>query len=65
MPSSVIARMHYDPKKHVLTIVYVSGNVYDYKDVPETVYLQMKNASSKGEYLNEHIKGKYPYEKVG
>jgi hypothetical protein len=25
----------------------------------------MKSASSKGEYLNYHIKGKYPYEKVG
>jgi hypothetical protein len=57
--------MHYDPKRHVLTIVYVSGNVYDYKNVPGSVYRKMKAASSKGEYLNEHIKGKYPYEKVG
>jgi hypothetical protein len=65
MPSSVVARMHYDSQKHILTIVYVSGMVYNYKKVPESVYLEMKNASSKGEYLNYHIKGKYPYEKVG
>lgn len=65
MPSSVVNRIHYDPKRHVLTIVYVSGNVYDYKNVPESVYRKMKAASSKGEYLNEHVKGKYPYEKVG
>jgi len=57
--------MHYDAKKQVLRIVYVSGNVYDYKNVPETIYQAMKNAASKGEYLNYHIKGKYPYEKVG
>ena len=65
MPSSVVNKMHYDPKKHVLTIVYVSGNVYDYKDVPEQVYQEMKTAFSKGEFLNEHIKGKYSFEKVG
>jgi len=56
--------MHYDPQKHVLTIVYVSGNVYDYKDVPEQVYQEMKTAPSKGEFLNQHIKGKYRYKKV-
>ena len=65
MPSSVVNRMHYDPKKHVLTIVYVSGTVYNYLDVPEAIYRKMKDASSKGEFLNEHIKGKYEYEKVG
>jgi hypothetical protein len=64
MPSTVVHRIHYDPKKHVLTIVYVSGNVYDYRNVPEAAYLDMKAASSKGEYLNHHIKGKYPYKKI-
>jgi len=62
--SSVIHRMHYDPKKQVLTIVYVSGKVYDYKGVPEKVYEEMKTAFSKGEFLNYHIKGKYPYKQV-
>lgn len=64
MPSSVVHRIHYDPQKHVLTVVYVSGNVYAYKDVPERVYKEMKTAHSKGEFLNYHIKGKYSYEKV-
>jgi len=64
MPSSVVHRMHYDAKKHVLRIVYVSGMVYDYKKVPQEVYDEMKTAPSKGEYLNYHIKGKYQYEKV-
>jgi len=64
MPSTVINRMHYDAKKHVLRIVFVSGMVYDYKKVPQEVYDEMKAAPSKGEYLNYHIKGKYRYEKV-
>ena len=65
MPSSVVHRIYYNPQKRVLTIVYVSGKVYDYKDVPEQVYQEMKTASSKGEFLNYHIKGKYPFEQVG
>jgi KTSC domain len=64
MPSSVVHRFHYDPAKHVLRVVYVSGLVYDYQDVPETVYLDMKAARSKGEYLNFYIKGKYPFKKI-
>lgn len=38
--------------------------IYDYKNVPEKVYKAMKTASSKGTYLNQHIKGKYDYKKV-
>lgn len=64
MPSSVVQRFHYDRDRHILRVVYVSGMVYDYQDVPEAVYLEMKTATSKGEYLNYHIKGKYPFKKV-
>lgn len=55
--------MHYDPEKRKLTIVYVSGNVYVYKDVPTSVYDEMKRARSKGTFLNNRIKGNYEYEK--
>ena len=64
MPSSVVANMRYDPATATLRIVYVSGMVYDYKGVPGRVYEAMKNASSKGKYLNQYIKGKYDFEKV-
>ncbi|GAA0534431.1 lysyl-tRNA synthetase class 2 [Chitinophaga japonensis] len=64
MPSSVVAHMSYDPAAATLRIVYVSGTVYDYKGVPPRVYDAMKKASSKGQYLNRHIKGKYDFVKV-
>jgi hypothetical protein len=64
MPSSVVAAMKYDETASTLRIVYVSGMVYDYLKVPEKVYLELKNASSKGTYLNYNIKGKYKYRKV-
>lgn len=64
MPSSVVSAMKYDETTSTLRVVYVSGKVYDYLQVPENVYLEMKNASSKGAYLNYNIKRKYAYRKV-
>jgi len=65
MPSTVIASFIYLPETQTLRITYVSGLVYDYKKVPEAVYKQMKEAASKGTFLNEHIKGNFEFEKVG
>ena len=64
MPSTVIAHMHYNAETLTLRIVFVSGMVYDYKDVPEEVYKAMKTSGSKGIYLNTHIKGNYKFEKI-
>ena len=56
--------MEYDEKREVLRITYTSGKVYDYWAVPQQAYDDMKAASSKGQYLNYSIKGKYKYKKV-
>jgi hypothetical protein len=64
MPSTVVAHIRYDPSSATLTVVFVSGMVYKYKDVPEEVYASMKSSGSKGKYLNQYIKGKYEFEKV-
>jgi len=64
MPSSVVAAIRYNPKTSTLRIIYVSGDVYDYKDVPEKVYEEMKAATSKGTYLNKKIKTRFEFEKV-
>jgi len=64
MPSTVVYRMQYDRETATLRIIYTSGMVYDYKNVPEEVYQAMKSSGSKGTYLNKYIKGHYPYEKV-
>jgi KTSC domain-containing protein len=63
MPSTVISQYSYDPAKQVLRVVFVSGLIYNYKNVPQEVYNEMKMSISKGTYLNKHIKGIYPFEK--
>ena len=64
MPSSVVAAIRYDASMSTLRVIYVSGSVYDYKQVPEKVYKEMITASSKGEFLNKHNKPNYEFEKI-
>ncbi len=64
MPSAVISRYHYNDAQLTLTIVYVSGAVYRYLEVPRQVFENFKAAFSKGTFLNKEIKGKFDFERV-
>lgn len=64
MPSTVISGFFYNAKSRVLKIVFVSGLIYEYKNVPESIYNAMKASRSKGIYFNQHIKGKFEFEKA-
>ena len=64
MPSTVIASFTYNSQKQILQIRFVSGLLYNYIDVPEEVYKDMKQAFSKGIFFNEFIKDKYEFERV-
>ncbi len=48
----------------VLEIQFESGRVYQYFDVPESVYQELMQAESKGKYFNAHIRNQYPYQEI-
>jgi len=64
MPSAVVSDIKYDSATYTLRIVFLSGKVYDYKNVPEPVYKAMKKSFSKGAYFNRYIKDHYYFEKI-
>ena len=64
MPSSVIAAINYDVETSTLRIIYVSGSIYDYKNVPEEIYIALKTSRLKGVYLNQYIKDRFTFERV-
>ena len=64
MPSTAISSMNYDPGTATLKITFVTGKIYDYKNVPEEIYYALKTSSSKGIYFNKYIKDKYLFEKI-
>lgn len=61
MPSTVIDRYYYKPELEILTIIYISGAVYDYLNVPQNVFDNFRAAYSKGIFLNKNIKPFFQY----
>ena len=55
--SSAIRAVGYDGS--TLAVEFHTGRVYDHPHVPYSVYTGLMNASSKGAYYNQHIRGKY------
>jgi len=62
--SSNIARIAYDAVSRTLYVEFSKGGTYQYFDVPDTVFDQMKAASSKGQFLAHSIKGTYRYARM-
>jgi hypothetical protein len=64
MPSSAIARIHYDQDQEQLTVRFTSGRIYRYFDVPAHVAAGFQFAPSQGTYFNTRIRGRYRYQEI-
>lgn len=62
--SSSIASILYGDDA-VLEVEFHRGTRYRYFTVPQRVFDELLTADSKGTYLNEHIKGRYAFERLG
>lgn len=62
--SSNIEKIGYDPDTRTLRVEFKSNRTYDYSDVPEHVFHELKNASSVGGYHANHIKNSFPYTEI-
>jgi hypothetical protein len=51
----------YDRDGLVLETELTSGAIYQYFDVPESVFLELMNADSLGKYYNKNIRNNYRY----
>lgn len=64
MPSTVIQHFSYNYSERILTVNFLSDNVYQYFAVPEEHYKAMLAARSKGKYFNKHIKNHFSYKHI-
>ena len=62
--SSNVASVGYDPNTLTLEVEFKDGSVYQYFDVPETVYQELMRASSVGQFIHSNIRNNYRYAKV-
>jgi hypothetical protein len=63
--SSAIRAIDYDTAARRLEILFVTGRLYAYADVPPHIYADMLASPSKGEYFNAHIRDRYAFARVG
>lgn len=63
--SSNLASVGYDEANEILEIEFNHGGIYQYFDVPSSVYEGLMNASSHGTYFDSNIKkAGYRYKKI-
>jgi len=62
--SSAIAELRYDADTQALEVQYKNGGVYQYQGVPQDMFDQLMNASSKGTFINQQIKNAYVFVRV-
>lgn len=62
--SSAVKSVGYDDSRQALELEYVDGDVYQYFDVPETLYRALLDAPSIGQFVNTEIKGRFVYQMV-
>lgn len=62
--STNIRSVGYDPESNTLEIEFHSGSVYQYYNVPQTIYDELMRASSHGSYFHKHIRTKYKWTKA-
>ena len=57
--SEAVKSYDYDTDKKILRIEFNNGSIYKYLDVPESIYLGLKESPSVGQYFNSQIKEKF------
>lgn len=57
--SSMIHAAGYDAEARELEVVFSSGKIYRYQDVPRSVYEGLLAADSKGQYMRARVIGEY------
>jgi KTSC domain-containing protein len=62
--SSCVARIGYDPAVEEVYVEFHDSGTYAYRGISALVFDEFARAESKGTFLNEVIKPRYPFRKV-
>ena len=62
--SSNLRSVGYDAHSQILEIEFNNGTVYQYYNVPQSVYVALMSAPSHGSYHYRHIRLRYNYRRI-
>ena len=63
--STNLKSIGYDSNSSTLEVEFINGAIWQYYDVFESTYYELKSASSVGKYFNANIKGSHSESQVG
>lgn len=63
--SSTMTSIGYKEDIETLRIQFINGDLYEYFNFPIMEYNLFAESTSKGQYFNNNIRNKYPYNKIG
>ena len=61
--STAIKSFDYDEAKKILRVTFGNGSIYKYLDVPASIYKELKETSSVGQYFNANIRDKFGFDR--
>lgn len=61
--STAIESLSYNGHDAVMSVLFVTGQQYDYFNVPRSVAKNVLSADSQGKAFHKHIRGQYSYER--
>jgi hypothetical protein len=62
--SSAISEVAYYPNVEKLMVLFISGKMYEYLNVPNHVMNGLREAPSKGKFLNKYVLAQYRFKKL-
>ena len=62
--SSSLRSIGYDPEGQQLEVEFLSGRIYLYREVPESLYAWLMRSPGKGGYFNRMIRDAYPFRDI-
>lgn len=62
--SSNLVTVGYDTVSRTLEVEFQSGNVYQYLEVPETIYQSLMTSSSKGQFFHDKILKEFDFKEA-
>jgi len=62
--SSNLSKVGYDAGSQTLLIVFKTGSVYEFANVPESSFIELMQSPSIGTFFSKNIRRRFPYKKV-
>ena len=61
--STAIKSFDYDREQKILRVVFGNGSIYKYCEVPASIYKELTETSSVGQFFNSQIRDKFGFDR--